>query len=175
MELHAPCLHAPRELNLHDIVGNPHRWNADSTSRYWPLWDAWWGRPIEEAARLWRDQNPLVANTPAPFPDYEDPCIHTSTQPPCGSTTQSLQDSFEGDDVLPGCFFLRVPLIKRSRPVWVRANYIRVYDAILQQYIKLIDNDSPFLRTHSAVLTGQPGVGELLWIFSFLLLIFTYR
>lgn len=71
-------------------------------------------------------------------------------------------DTSEGedldDDFIKGCYSLEIG-IKRLRipKVWIRAEYIRIYNALEAYYQKRpsITNQAP-----AAVITGQPGIGE---------------
>src|SRR5258708_24161663 len=62
------------------------------------------------------------------------------------------------DDVISGCYFLDIgiPDIGISR-LWIRADYIRIFDYIQSFYEERAD---PMVRVPSVVLTGQPGIGE---------------
>jgi hypothetical protein len=61
----------------------------------------------------------------------------------------------EDDDVVPGCYPFRVGI--ENITVWIRADYIRVYKALEDYYDKATKQRG---RTPSAVVTGQPGIGE---------------
>jgi hypothetical protein len=62
------------------------------------------------------------------------------------------------DDFIKGCYSLEIG-IKRLRihRVWIRAEYIRIYNALEDYYQKRpsFSNQAP-----AAVITGQPGIGE---------------
>ena len=61
------------------------------------------------------------------------------------------------DDVIEGCHFLEIDIEGFAYPkIWIRAEYIRIYDA-LEMYYKTpsYPNLAP-----AAVVTGQPGIGE---------------
>lgn len=63
----------------------------------------------------------------------------------------------EGNDVGPGCFLLDlgVEYFESSR-LWVRKDYIRLYDGCNNYFNKFINLTIP---APSVVITGQPGVG----------------
>ena len=70
-------------------------------------------------------------------------------------------DTSEGvnldDDIIPGCHFLHIDIKKFPYPkIWIRAEYIRIYDALEAYYNQ---PSYPYLAP-AAVITGQPGVGE---------------
>ena len=65
------------------------------------------------------------------------------------------------DDYISGCYILDVGLFL-NRKMWIRADYIRIYNALEVHYKK---DPAPSCRTPSAVVTGQPGVGQFQNIF----------
>jgi hypothetical protein len=69
-------------------------------------------------------------------------------------------DLDETDDVIPGCCLLDVggDLPK----IWVRADYIRIYDFLEAHYKK---SPAPSFRAPAAVVTGQPGIGQFRGVF----------
>ena len=64
----------------------------------------------------------------------------------------------EDDDVTPGCYVLDIGIhgIVPSR-LWIRSDYVRIYDALQDFYEEVVNPDN---RAPSAVVTGQPGIGE---------------
>ena len=69
------------------------------------------------------------------------------------------EDELEGeamdDDDIPGCYPFSVGI--EDITVWIRADYIRIYEALQDYYEKTTKQSG---RTPSAVVTGQPGIGE---------------
>lgn len=64
------------------------------------------------------------------------------------------------DDVIEGCYFLEIDIEEFAYPwIWVRAEYIRIYDA-LEVYYKTPRSPFPNRLAKAAVITGQPGIGE---------------
>ena len=61
----------------------------------------------------------------------------------------------EDEDDIPGCYPFSVGI--EDITVWIRADYIRVYEAVEDHYKKALKRSG---RTPSAVVTGQPGIGE---------------
>jgi hypothetical protein len=61
----------------------------------------------------------------------------------------------EDDDIVPGCYPFSVGI--ENITVWIRPDYIRVYEALQDYYEKATKQSG---RTPSAVVTGQPGNGE---------------
>jgi hypothetical protein len=59
------------------------------------------------------------------------------------------------EDDIPGCYPFSVGI--EDITVWIRADYIRVYNALEDYYKKAMKRSG---RTPSAVVTGQPGIGE---------------
>ena len=61
------------------------------------------------------------------------------------------------DDLIKGCYTLEIGIKHLRIPrVWIRAEYIRIYNAPEAYYQKRpsISNQAP-----AAVITGQPGIG----------------
>ena len=73
-------------------------------------------------------------------------------------TGDEPMDVDTNDDFIKGCYSLEIG-IKRLRisRFWIRAEYIRIYNALEAYYQKRpsIPNQAP-----AAVITGQPGIGE---------------
>ena len=82
-----------------------------------------------------------------------------------GSSSDVIDNESDGgdederdDDYVPGCYELDIgenPFLWRSK-IWVRADYIRVYEAIESRYNFCYFSNTP----QSVVLTGHPGTGE---------------
>ncbi|KIM80623.1 hypothetical protein PILCRDRAFT_822364 [Piloderma croceum F 1598] len=66
----------------------------------------------------------------------------------------------EDDDDIPGCYPFSVGI--EDITVWIRADYIRTYEALQDYYEKATKQSG---RTPSAVVTGQPGIGKSFWIY----------
>jgi len=65
----------------------------------------------------------------------------------------------EDDDIIPGCYALRINIEGiEQKEIWIRAEYIRVYDYLEMFYDRMVYEK----QTPGAVITGQPGIGELL-------------
>ena len=62
-------------------------------------------------------------------------------------------DDDDNDDDIPGCYLLNIGF----RQLWIRSDYIRVFNAIQDYYSWYA---KPRAITPSIVLTGQPGIGE---------------
>lgn len=63
-----------------------------------------------------------------------------------------------GSDVIPGCYVLDIGIDDfEISKIWIRAEYIRVYD-----YLETINDGTSKAegRAPSAIITGQPGIGE---------------
>ena len=67
------------------------------------------------------------------------------------------------DDLIDGCHFLDIDIDNFRYPkIWIRAEYIRIYDDVKNLYEKgsLLNN-----ILSAAVITGQPGIGESCYSF----------
>ena len=65
------------------------------------------------------------------------------------------QATDEDEDDIPGCYPFSVGI--EDITVWIRADYICVYEALEDYYENAMKRSG---RTPSAVVTGQPGIGE---------------
>ncbi|KAH9995526.1 hypothetical protein BJV77DRAFT_223386 [Russula vinacea] len=75
----------------------------------------------------------------------------------------------EDDDIINGCHVLNInnQAIKMGNNIWVRAEYIRIYDFLLDFYNqKAGPMGDSFMSKQSpaAVITGQPGIGKTTWL-----------
>jgi len=62
------------------------------------------------------------------------------------------------DDIIPGCYMLDIDIDGLELPkLWIRAEYIRVFNSVNDYY----DNPPSAHKAACAVVTGQPGIGEL--------------
>ena len=62
------------------------------------------------------------------------------------------------DDIIPGCYMLDIGIDGlRFSKLWIRAEYIRVFNSLKTYY------DTPVFQYWApcVVVTGQPGIGEL--------------
>jgi hypothetical protein len=76
---------------------------------------------------------------------------------------RELQPTVEVDrthDIGPGCYGLHLGVELRDSELWVRQDYIRIYDYCSQRYEEGPTTTSE--RPRSVVITGQPGVGVFL-------------
>jgi hypothetical protein len=78
--------------------------------------------------------------------------------------TNSTEDTQDGDDedlgddgeVGSGCYILDLRIPEIHSKVWVRKDYIRLYNYCT----KYVDDRRENLQSLSVVITGQPGIGE---------------
>ena len=61
------------------------------------------------------------------------------------------------DDIIPGCYMLDIGIEGLIPKLWIRAEYIRVFNSLNAYY----DEPSFIDKAPCAVVTGQPGIGEL--------------
>ncbi|KAF8523117.1 hypothetical protein BU17DRAFT_64015 [Hysterangium stoloniferum] len=70
-------------------------------------------------------------------------------------------------EILPGCYSLGIGIKGFTREfIWVRAEYIRIFDACQRQYEETITPTPGCYfsgEPPSFVITGQPGIGKTLW------------
>ncbi len=61
------------------------------------------------------------------------------------------------DDIIEGCYSLEIGIKGFAFPrIWIRAEYIRIYDALEARYQK---PSYPHLAS-AVIITSQPGVGK---------------
>ena len=71
-------------------------------------------------------------------------------------------DVDEDDDIIPGCYLLDLGINDTVPKIWIRADYIRIYDFLEAHYKK---SPAPSFRAPAAVITGQPGIGQFQGVF----------
>ena len=110
-------------------------------------WHAkFWGKSMEDEEQEWRNaQPPTVSVQGSGLGDDKPMDVDTSEG-------EDLDDDF-----IKGCYSLEIG-IKRLRisRVWIRAEYIRIYNALEAYYQKRPSISNQAL---AAVITGQPGIG----------------
>ena len=62
------------------------------------------------------------------------------------------------DDIIPGCYMLDIGIDGLMSKLWIRAEYIRVFNFVNAYY----DEPSSILRAPCVVVTGHPGIGEFI-------------
>ena len=75
----------------------------------------------------------------------------------------------EDNDIIPGCHVLDISIRGAEEKIWVRADYIRIFEFAEGFYAKNVSGPlSPCL-----VITGQPGTGELFDVVIILVVLLT--
>ncbi|KAH9974661.1 hypothetical protein BGW80DRAFT_1204772 [Lactifluus volemus] len=77
-------------------------------------------------------------------------------------SSKCYADESEDADIVPGCFVLRFEdrlRFMEYRSIWIRAEYIRIYNFVEKLYAK--DKNSKY----PVVILGKPGVGKTYWLF----------
>jgi len=68
-------------------------------------------------------------------------------------------DDSTADEISPRCYVLDICIRGVEDKIWVRADYIRMFEFAEKFYAESLSNpQSPCL-----VITGQPGIGKTLW------------
>ncbi|EDR03255.1 uncharacterized protein LACBIDRAFT_307487 [Laccaria bicolor S238N-H82] len=65
------------------------------------------------------------------------------------------------DDIIPGCYMLDIGIDGLISKLWIRAEYIRVFNSVNAHY----DEPSFVGKAPCAVVTGQPGIGKSVWVY----------
>ena len=104
-----------------------------------------WGKSMADEEQKWRNAQsatPMEGSRPG------NECQG-------GYEPMDADVSEEGDDVIEGCCFLELDNEDLDiSSIWIRAEYIRIYDALESCY------QNAFKRAPAVVITGQPGIGE---------------
>jgi len=66
----------------------------------------------------------------------------------------------EEDDIFPGCYALNLGIELTVEKLWVRQDYIRIYQYCEMRYAAGLTSVTQNAR--SVVITGQPGIGVFL-------------
>jgi hypothetical protein len=103
-----------------------------------------WGKSMAVEEQEWRR-----AQSPDPSMSGDDPVEDVNE-----SMDEGL-DTDTDDDIIPGCYLLDIGI--GVSKIWVRADYIRIYDFLEAHYMKPA---APSFQAPAAVIAGQPGVGE---------------
>jgi len=116
-----------------------------------------WGNSMIDQDQEWRNaQLPVLVTGGELGDEGQDEDEHMDedgNERMYGSETTDLDD-----DIIPGCCFLDIGLAGLYQRIWVRADYIRAYGYLENRYNKLARIAG---RAPAAVLTGQPGIGEI--------------
>jgi len=70
-------------------------------------------------------------------------------------------DGEDKDDIIDGCYALDVNIPEMETSIWVRAEYIRIFDHIAKLYNRGVNQERKDQTSSCVILTGQPGIGEL--------------
>ena len=110
-----------------------------------------WGKSMADEEKKWRDAQP-------PIP-VEGAGLGNERQGEDESMDVDVSGEEElDDDIIEGCHTLEIDIEGFEFPrIWIRAEYIRIYDALEAFYRK--PSYPPYLAP-AFVITGQPGIGE---------------
>jgi hypothetical protein len=121
-----------------DIINSFRKLEPDDPVHF--LWENFWDKSIELEESEWRGENTGMLDA------------HVA----------DVEQSDEEDivDYKRGCYVLKLNLKLRLRvtKIWVRAEYLLLYEAIEEYYKDTIKSPS----SSAVVLTGQPGCGEFI-------------
>jgi len=117
-------------------------WKADDNTPVAQFHKKFWGKSMKDEESEWRDTQ-------------KDEWCDTREDE---RMDQDQDETTDMDDIIPGCYVLDIgiPGMAISR-LWIRADYIRVFN-FFQDFFN--NYAKPMDRVPSAVLTGQPGIGE---------------
>ena len=69
-------------------------------------------------------------------------------------------DEVEIDDYIEGCCVLDINIEGIETSIWVRAEYIRIFDNIAELHGNLTSSKRMNESSYCVIITGQPGIGE---------------
>jgi hypothetical protein len=78
-----------------------------------------------------------------------------------GEEEEDEDDGEDEDDIIDGCYVLDVNIPAMETSIWVRAEYIRIFDRIAKLYNGVVNQERKDQKSSCVILTGQPGIGEL--------------
>jgi hypothetical protein len=79
-----------------------------------------------------------------------------------GDEAEEDEDNCEDEDnIIDRCYVLDVNIPAMETSIWVRAEYIWIFDRISKLYNRVINPERKDQKSSCVILTGQPGVGEL--------------
>jgi hypothetical protein len=115
-----------------------------------------WGLSMAGEEQDWRDTHPPIPVAGGEL-GYGDGQVDED-----GDENMDESERTILDDIIPGCYILDLGIedLEYSR-IWIRADYIRVYNYLEIHYNDCADRRS---RAPGAILTGQPGIGEFVSI-----------
>jgi hypothetical protein len=64
-------------------------------------------------------------------------------------------------DLIEGCYALNVDIAGIETSIWVRAEYIRLFDHIANLYYTDLSQERKQQKSSCVIVTGQPGIGAL--------------
>ena len=70
------------------------------------------------------------------------------------------EDEVEIDDYIECCRVLDINIKGIESSIWVRAEYIRIFDHIVELHGDLTSSVRMDERSYCVIITGQPGIGE---------------
>ena len=135
------------------------------------LHSKFWGKSMEEEEQQWRDsqlsedhRSRTQGGDEDMDPDVDERMDQDANNiAKDGNITEDADDITEivsvdeDEDIIKGCHVLDIG-VRTIKKIWVRAEYIRAYDYFEKHY----DAAAKVELEPGAVLTGQPGIGELL-------------
>jgi hypothetical protein len=78
-----------------------------------------------------------------------------------GEEEEADEDDAEDEgDFIDGCRTLDINIDDIETSIWIRAEYIRVYNHIATLYREVVAKDRKDKKSSCVILTGQPGIGE---------------
>ncbi|GBE90197.1 hypothetical protein SCP_1900460 [Sparassis crispa] len=111
---------------------------------YSQLWDRFWGDASQfEVTEV--QEGPMA--DAAPLNGAED-----------------LASTAEEEDRLSGCRILDIGVRSFIQKLFIRADYIRIYDRLEDRRIELTSANGPPGRPAVGIVTGHPGVGKSIWV-----------
>jgi hypothetical protein len=115
-----------------------------------------WGKSMADEEAEWQKKRTHIGG----HPDDGDEDGNEAMGEGEGKDDGKAVDEDEGNDgdIIPGCYVFDIDIEAITpRSLWICPDYIRIYEALQDYYEEYV---KPMTRAPSAVLTGQPGVGQ---------------
>jgi len=116
-----------------------------------------WGRSMVDEEQVWCNSQPLTLAIGNESRDKDQDGDEFMDKCSDRTVDEGQGTDLDDDDIIPGCYLLDIGIEGLNiTKLWVRAEYIRVYDFI-EYYHK--NPSFPRERAPAVVVTGQPGIG----------------
>jgi cobalamin biosynthesis protein CobT len=165
---------------LNSVVGDSHapQWEAgrlNSNDILVQFYDKFWGISMDEEVNDWRESaqdegmdsgdehEEEEGNSEAEGDDADANEGEQANEEEGEDDEEDDEDDsdYDEDEIIDGCCVLDVNIPGLETSIWVRAEYIRIFEHIAKLYDSVVDIERKDQKSSCVILTGQPGIGEL--------------